>query len=36
VVAVAVTAALHLWRGQALLSILVGTTCYVTLMSVWG
>lgn len=36
VVAVAVTAGLHLWRGQALLSILVGTTCYVTLMSLWG
>lgn len=36
VIAVAVTSALHLWRGQALLSILVGTTCYVTLMSVWG
>lgn len=35
-VAVAVTAGLHLWRGQALLSILVGTACYVTLMSVWG
>lgn len=34
--AVAVTAGLHLWRGQALLSILAGTTCYVTLMSVWG
>ena len=36
VLAVAVTAGLHLWRGQALLSILVGTTCYVTLMSLWG
>lgn len=36
VVAVVVTSALHLWRGQALLSILVGTTCYVTLMSLWG
>ncbi|MGE0220161.1 branched-chain amino acid transporter permease [Mycolicibacterium sp.] len=36
VVAVAVTAGLHLWRGHALVSILVGTTCYVTLMSVWG
>ncbi|WP_235733817.1 hypothetical protein [Mycolicibacterium austroafricanum] len=24
------------WCGQALLSILAGTTCYVTLMSVWG
>ena len=35
-VAVAVTAGLHLWRGHALLSILIGTTCYVTLMSVWG
>jgi branched-subunit amino acid transport protein AzlD len=36
VVAVGVTAVLHLWREQALLSILIGTTCYVTLMSVWG
>jgi branched-subunit amino acid transport protein AzlD len=36
VVAVVVTAGLHLWRGQALLSILVGTGCYVTLMSLWG
>lgn len=36
VVAVAVTAGLHLWRGHALTSILVGTTCYVTLMSLWG
>jgi branched-subunit amino acid transport protein AzlD len=35
-VAVAVTSGLHLWRGQALLSILVGTTCYVALMSSWG
>ncbi|WP_460359213.1 branched-chain amino acid transporter permease [Mycobacterium sp. ZZG] len=35
-VAVVVTAGLHLWRGHALLSILVGTACYVTLMSVWG
>ncbi|VEG56485.1 branched-chain amino acid transport [Mycolicibacterium aurum] len=35
-IAVAVTAGLHLWRGQALLSILVGTTCYVTLMSLWA
>jgi branched-subunit amino acid transport protein AzlD len=35
-VAVVVTVALHLWRGHALVSILVGTTCYVTLMSVWG
>ncbi|MBB2992247.1 branched-subunit amino acid transport protein AzlD [Mycolicibacterium iranicum] len=34
--AVAVTAGLHLWRGQALLSILVGTAGYVTLMSLWG
>ena len=35
-VAVAVTVGLHLWRAQALLSIVAGTTCYVTLMSVWG
>ncbi|CAN3129786.1 branched-chain amino acid transporter permease [Mycobacterium sp. smrl_JER01] len=35
-IAVAVTAGLHLWRGQALLSILAGTCCYVTLMSLWG
>lgn len=35
-IAVAVTAGLHLWRSQALLSILVGTTCYVTLMSLWA
>ncbi|UXA11618.1 AzlD domain-containing protein [Mycobacterium sp. SMC-8] len=35
-VAVVVTAGLHLRRGHALLSILVGTACYVTLMSVWG
>ncbi|PRC47818.1 branched-chain amino acid ABC transporter, partial [Mycobacterium sp. ITM-2017-0098] len=36
VVAVAVTSALHVWRGHALLSIMFGTTCYVTLMSLWG
>lgn len=36
VVAVATTAGLHLWRGQALLSILVGTATYVTLMSAWA
>lgn len=36
VLAVAVTAGLHLWRGNALMSILVGTAGYVTLMSVWG
>lgn len=36
IVGVAITAGLHLWRGQALLSILVGTASYVTLMSVWG
>lgn len=36
VLAVAVTAGLHLWRGHALVSILVGTTCYVTLMSLWS
>jgi branched-subunit amino acid transport protein AzlD len=35
VVGVVVTAGLHLWRGQALLSILAGTAVYVTLMSVW-
>lgn len=32
-IGVAVTAGLHLWRRQALLSILVGTAVYVTLMS---
>lgn len=36
VIAVAVTAGLHVWRSQALLSILVGTTCYVTFMTLWG
>ena len=36
IIAVAVTAGLHVWRSQALLSILVGTACYVTLMTVWG
>lgn len=36
VVAVAVTAGLHLWKGHALISILVGTSCYVALMSLWG
>ena len=36
IIAVAVTAGLHVWRSQALLSILVGTTCYVTLMTAWG
>ena len=35
-VAVVVTAGLHLWRGRALLSILIGTCCYVTLMSLWA
>ena len=35
-VAVMVTAGLHLWRGSALMSILVGTVTYVTLMSLWG
>ena len=35
VVGVLLTAGLHLWRGQAMLSILVGTGAYVTLMSVW-
>ncbi|TRW88295.1 branched-chain amino acid ABC transporter [Mycolicibacterium sp. 018/SC-01/001] len=34
--AVAVTAGLHLWQRRAVLSILVGTACYVTLMTVWG
>jgi branched-subunit amino acid transport protein AzlD len=34
-IGVVVTAGLHLWRGQALLSILAGTATYVTLMSVW-
>jgi len=32
-IGVAVTAGLHLWRRQALLSILVGTVVYVTLLS---
>lgn len=32
-IGVAVTAGLHLWRRQALLSILVGTAVYVALMS---
>jgi branched-subunit amino acid transport protein AzlD len=32
---VVLTAGLHLWRGQALLSILVGTATCVVLMSVW-
>jgi branched-subunit amino acid transport protein AzlD len=32
---VLVTAGLHLWRGQALLSILVGTASYVALVSLW-
>ncbi|MGE2731733.1 branched-chain amino acid transporter permease [Mycolicibacterium vaccae] len=31
--AVALTAGLHLWRGNAVLSILIGTASYVTLMS---
>ena len=35
-IAVMVTAGLHLWRGNALMSILVGTVTYVTLMSLWG
>jgi branched-subunit amino acid transport protein AzlD len=35
-VGVAVTAGLHLWRRQALLSILVGTVVYVTLVSTLG
>ena len=35
VIGVLVTAGLHLWRRQALLSILVGTATYVTLMSAW-
>jgi branched-subunit amino acid transport protein AzlD len=34
-IAVALTAALHLWRGHALLSIVAGTTVYVVLMSVF-
>lgn len=33
VIGVAVTAGLHLWRRQALLSILVGTAVYVSLVS---
>ncbi|MEW5810005.1 MAG: AzlD domain-containing protein [Actinomycetota bacterium] len=36
VLAVGVTAGLQLWRGRALLSILAGTVCYVTLMTAWG
>lgn len=35
-IAVTLTAGLHWLRGHALLSILVGTTAYVGLMSVWG
>ncbi len=35
VIAVTLTAGLHLWRGSALLSILAGTAVYVVLMSVW-
>jgi branched-subunit amino acid transport protein AzlD len=35
-IAVAVTAGLHWVRGQALLSILMGTATYVGFMSVWG
>ncbi|MGE2833597.1 branched-chain amino acid transporter permease [Mycobacterium sp. SMC-4] len=31
--AVVVTAGLHLWRRNAVLSIVAGTTCYVSLMS---
>jgi len=34
-IGVLVTAGLHLWRGQALLSILVGTASYVALVSFW-
>lgn len=33
-IAVVVTVGLHLWRRQAVLSILAGTAVYVTLMSV--
>ena len=35
VVAVLVTAGLHVWRRHALLSIFVGTGIYVALMSLW-
>jgi branched-subunit amino acid transport protein AzlD len=35
-VAVVVTVGVHLLRRQALLSILLGTACYVTLMSLWS
>ena len=35
-IGVAVTAGLHLWRGQALVSILVGTAVYVVLMSAFA
>ena len=35
VIAVVVTAGLHWWRAQALLSILTGTAVYVALMSMW-
>ena len=35
-IAVLITAGLHWLRRQALLSILVGTTTYVALMSAWG
>lgn len=34
-VAVLVTAGIHLWRSNALVSILVGTALYVVLVSVW-
>jgi hypothetical protein len=35
VAAVAPTAGTHLWRAQALVSILSGPATYVTLMSMW-
>jgi branched-subunit amino acid transport protein AzlD len=34
-IGVVITAGLQLWRGQAVVSILVGTAVYVTLMSVF-
>lgn len=33
--ALAVTAGLHLWRGNAVLSLVAGTLCHVALASLW-
>lgn len=35
-VALAISAGVHLWRSNALLSIVAGTTAYVALTGVWG